>query len=120
MYSSQVVDARANTKVRPKLSIAEKEREEVLAEEEDAVEDVDDDDDLKVSIRKKKKKNKERLRSCSSSSSSSSSRCWDRKVPSDRELTVQLENPMPSYLDPQLWHRSSLKPLSYIQLLQLF
>lgn len=115
MNSSQVVDARANTKVRPKLSIAEKEREIVLAEEEDAVEDVDDDDDIKVSIRKKKKKNKERLRSCSSSSSSSSSRCWDRKVPSDRELTVQLENPMPSYLDPQLWHRSRLKPIQLLQ-----
>lgn len=92
------MDARANTKVRPKLSITEK-VEEVL--EDDDADDVDDDDDIKVSIRKKKKKNKER----SSSSSTWASKCHK---PLTLQVPEELENPMPSYLDPNLWHRSTL------------
>ena len=94
----QVVDARANTKVRPKLSVSEKVSQEEVLEDDDG-DDVDDDDDIKVSIRKKKKKNKERDSSTSSS--------WNKHhTPLSLKVPAKLEDSMPSYLDPQLWHRS--------------
>lgn len=102
-YSScpQVVDARANTKVRSKMSITEK----VDVEEEDETTRVvaaDEDDDemvTKVSLRKKKKQREREQRE------NQRNRCWNHHsrnlVPAKLEI-----NPMPSFLDPQLWRRS--------------
>lgn len=85
-----MVDARANTKVRPKLSIVEKPPPE--DEEEAGIEDVDDDDDIKLVskvVRKKRREKREEKR-------------WNRS----RKMATKIENQMPSFLDPKLWHRS--------------
>ena len=86
----QVVDARANTKVRPKLSIVAKPPPE--DEDDGAVDDGDDDDDIKMVskvVRKKRREKREEKR-------------WNR---SRSKLTTKIENQMPSFLDPKLWHR---------------
>lgn len=87
----QVVDARANTKVRPKISIVQK-AHEIEDEEEAGVDDAEDDDDIKLVskvIRKKRREKREEKH-------------WNR---SRSKITTKLENQMPSFLDPQLWHR---------------
>lgn len=80
-----MVDARANTKVRPKLSIVEK-RVSQQPEDEEEVDDAEDDDDIKV-VRKKRSREKEKR--------------WNRS----RKIATKIENQMPSFLDPKLWHR---------------
>ena len=86
-----MVDARANTKVRPKLSIVAK-PEPPEDEEDGNGEDVEDDDDIKLVsqvVRKKRREKREEKR-------------WNRT----RKMVTKIENQMPSFLDPKLWHRS--------------
>lgn len=88
----QVVDARANTKVRPKISIVQKPNQP--EEEEEGGVDVgdDDDDDIKLVskvIRKKRREKREEKH-------------WNR---TRSKIITKIENQMPSFLDPQLWHR---------------
>ncbi|KAI9561821.1 hypothetical protein GHT06_012782 [Daphnia sinensis] len=89
-----VVDARANTKVRPKISIVQK-THQIEDEEEAGGDDAEDDDDIKLVskvIRKKRREKREEKH-------------WNR---SRSKITNKIENQMPSFLDPQLWHRETV------------
>ena len=88
----QVVDARANTKVRPKISIVQKPNQPDEEEEGGVEVGDDDDDDIKLVskvIRKKRREKREEKH-------------WNR---TRSKIITKIENQMPSFLDPQLWHR---------------
>ena len=84
-----MVDARANTKVRTKsTSSSVPEKAQVVAEEEDVTDEEDDDVKLVVkSVRKKR------------------SRDTGWKHQHGRKSSSRIENQMPTFLDPQLWHK---------------
>lgn len=81
---TQVVDARANTKIKTKASKTEK----IVHVEEDEDNATDDeDDDIKVvpkKVRKKREKHNGAER-------------WN--------VPAKLDSQMPGFLDPKLWHR---------------
>jgi len=86
-----VVDARANTKVRTKAIITH-EKEEVDVTAVDDADDATDDEDDKLVVKSVRKKRNRDAR-------------WNQDT---RKTTSRLENQMPTFLDPTLWHKETV------------
>jgi len=85
-----VVDARANTKVRTKAIIHEKEEVDVTVV--DDADDATDDDDDKLVVKSVRKKRNRDAR-------------WNQN---GRKTNSRLEDQMPTFLDPSLWHKETV------------
>ena len=92
------MDARANTKVRTKAIIHEKEEVDVTVV--DDADDATDDDDDKLVVKSVRKKRNRDAR-------------WSQN---GRKTNSRLEDQMPTFLDPSLWHKYIVYLLLPLQL----